>query len=62
MIVGINTKNRDILRKIMVFGLLPGSSVEIIQSKPVMVLQMDCTQIAIDYQLSNNVFVKKINL
>jgi Fe2+ transport system protein FeoA len=35
-------------RKLMIFGLIIGTNVKILQSRPVMVLQVDYTEFAVD--------------
>jgi len=47
----------ELLSKVITLGLLPGSTVELIQDKPVLVLKLDETMIAIDKQLAKSITV-----
>ncbi|NLY56551.1 MAG: ferrous iron transport protein A [Firmicutes bacterium] len=46
------------LQKLLVFGLLPGRSVEILQRYPAIVVQVGRTTIALDEQVAAKVIVK----
>ncbi len=46
------------LQKLLVFGLLPGQSVEVLQRYPAIVVQVGRTTIALDEQVASKVVVK----
>lgn len=54
----IKTKDRKKLQKIMSMGLLPGAKIEIIQTFPSYVFQVSHTQLAVDKQIADEIFVK----
>lgn len=41
-------------------GIIPGSAIKLIQRRPSIVLQIDETTIAIDPELANEIFIKKV--
>ena len=45
------------LRKLMIFGILPGVEIEILQTCPLYVLQVGYTQIALDNEIAKNIMV-----
>ncbi|WP_378951936.1 ferrous iron transport protein A [Pelosinus sp. sgz500959] len=47
------------LRKLIVFGILPGVVVEILQRYPLYVLKVGYTQIALDDDIVKNIIVTK---
>lgn len=47
------------LRKLTVFGILPGVEIEILQKYPIHVLQVGHTQIALDDDIAKNILVTK---
>ena len=47
------------LRKLTTFGILPGAQIEILQTYPAYVLKIGYTQIALDYQIAQNIIVIK---
>jgi ferrous iron transport protein A len=49
----------DHLRKITAFGILPGVHIEVLQTYPVYVLKVGCTQIALDYEIAKNIIVTR---
>lgn len=49
----------DHLRKITAFGILPGVNIEVLQTYPVYVLKVGCTQIALDYEIAKNIIVTR---
>ncbi|MGL4670262.1 MAG: metal-dependent transcriptional regulator [Methanobacteriaceae archaeon] len=57
----IKTKDRKKLQKIMSMGLMPGSTIELIQKFPVFVFQVGQSQLAVDEDIANEIFVKTIN-
>ena len=58
-IITIETESGTQLRKLAAFGLLPGVEVEVLQTFPAYVLQLDYTQLALDYEIASNIIVKK---
>ncbi len=59
-IVYILTKNHKNLQKLLAMGLLPGMTVEIIQRHPSHVFQIGQTQIAVDTNIANDIYVRII--
>ncbi len=59
-IVYILTKDRKILQKLLALGVLPGKPVEIIQTYPSYVFQIGQTQVAVDTQIANDIFVRVV--
>lgn len=57
----IKTKDRKKLQKIMSMGLLPGSSIEIIQTFPSFVFQVGQSQLAVDKEIADEIFVKMVD-
>jgi Fe2+ transport system protein FeoA len=47
-------------RKLMIFGLLVGATVKILQLRPVMVLQIDYTEFALDRAIAVRVWAEEI--
>lgn len=52
-----DTKGKD-LQKLLVFGILPGQSVEVIQRYPAIVVRVGRTTVALDNQVAAKVLVK----
>ncbi len=48
----------DDSRKLMIFGLIVGATVEILQLRPVMVLQIDYTEFAVDRAIAAQVWAE----
>ena len=57
-IVYILTKSHDNLPKLLAMGILPGHPIEIIQTFPTYVFQVDQTQIAVDSSIADDIFVR----
>ena len=55
----IKTDDGKKLQKIMNLGLIPGSKIILIQKFPNYVFQLGNTQLAVDKELANEIFVKK---
>lgn len=53
----IKTADAKKLQKIMNLGLLPGSKIQLIQKFPIFVFQLGNTQLAVDKELANEIFV-----
>lgn len=56
-IVYIQSHKRENLNKILAMGVLPGRKVEIIQTYPSYVFQMEHTQMAIDREIAESIYV-----
>ena len=54
----IKTEDARKLRKIMNLGLIPGSKISLIQKFPNYVFQLGNTQLAVDKELANEIFIK----
>ena len=54
----IKTEDARKLRKIMNLGLIPGSRISLIQKFPNYVFQLGNTQLAVDKELANEIFIK----
>ena len=54
----IKTEDARKLRKIMNLGLIPGSKICLIQKFPNFVFQLGNTQLAVDKELANEIFIK----
>ena len=57
----IKAEDSKKLQKIMNLGLLPGSKIQLIQKFPIFVFQLGNTQLAVDKELANEIYVKKAN-
>jgi DtxR family Mn-dependent transcriptional regulator len=53
----IHAKERKRLQKLMAMGITPGKSIQIIQRFPSYVFQIGQTQIAVDEEIANEIFV-----
>ncbi|MCI6774962.1 metal-dependent transcriptional regulator [Methanobrevibacter boviskoreani] len=53
----IKTADAKKLQKIMNLGLLPGSKIQLIQKFPIFVFQLGNTQLAVDKELANEIYV-----
>lgn len=56
-IVYIKSSEREKLNKILAMGVLPGRGVKVIQTYPSNVFQMEHTQIAVDDEIAESIFV-----
>jgi len=61
-IVFIKPSEVSRISRLSSFGILPGTIIKLIQRKPSVVLQIDETTIALDPELANEIFVKKVIL
>lgn len=59
-IVFIRTSEASRISRLSSFGIMPGTIIRLIQKKPSVVLQIDETTIALDPELSNEIFVKRV--
>jgi DtxR family Mn-dependent transcriptional regulator len=60
-IVYIHAKRDNSLQKLMAMGVTPGMSIHVIQSYPSHVFQIGQTQIAVDEEIANEIFVLQSN-
>lgn len=58
-VVRLLINSGDHLQKITAFGILPGVNIEVLQTYPVYVLKVGCTQIALDYEIAKNIIVTR---
>ncbi len=56
-IVAINGQDVRSLRKLTVFGLLPGVEIEIVQTSPAYVLKVGNTELALDHEAAFGITV-----
>ena len=56
-IIAIRGQSPANIRKLIVFGLLPGREVEILQTFPAYVLKIDNTMLALDYEAAAGIIV-----
>ncbi len=59
-VVFIKPSDASRISRLSSFGILPGTIIKLIQRKPSVVIQIDETTIAIDPELANEIFVKKV--
>lgn len=59
-IVFIRTAESARISRLSSFGIIPGTIIKLIQKRPSVVLQIDETTIALDPELSNEIFVKRV--
>jgi DtxR family Mn-dependent transcriptional regulator len=57
----IHTKGRGRLQKLMAMGITPGMQLHVIQKFPSHVFQIGQTQIAVDEEIANEIFVLLTN-
>lgn len=57
----LSTTEPDTMQKLMALGALPGAPVHVIQIFPSVVFQVGQTQIALDKQLAQDIFVRRVN-
>lgn len=58
-IVAVKTVQEDILRKLAVFGIVPGAEVLILQTSLAYVLEVGHTQLAIDHSIAKTIYGHK---
>ena len=54
----INAPETEILNKLMAMGVVPGASLEIIQTYPSFVFRADQSQFAVDQEIADTIFVR----
>ena len=55
----MTTQKHRRMQKLMAIGILPGVTIKLIQSFPSFVLQLEGTQIALDKEIAEEIFVRK---
>lgn len=60
VIIGLLTRDVRHLRKLMVFGILPGTQIIVLQTFPAWVLQISHTQLALDHEIADKILVSNI--
>ncbi|NIM45283.1 MAG: DtxR family iron (metal) dependent repressor [Nitrososphaeria archaeon] len=55
----IHTRIRERLQKLMVMGVLPGESITLIQRFPSYIFQVGQTQIAVDEEIAESIYVRR---
>lgn len=58
-VVRLLSVDENQLRKLTVFGILPGVEIEILQKYPIHVLKVGHTQIALDDDIAKNILVTR---
>ena len=48
------------IRKLLVFGVVPGAELCVVQTYPAYVLAVDNTQLALDYEVASKIIVVKL--
>lgn len=61
-VVFISSKHHDRLDRLSALGLLPGSVVKLHQKQPTYVLDVGETSIALDQEIADEIFVKRVNV
>ncbi|MBP2662376.1 MAG: FeoA domain protein [Firmicutes bacterium] len=56
-VIAIHGQNDASIRKLIVFGVLPGMELEVLQTFPAYVLKIDNTQLALDYEAAFGIIV-----
>lgn len=56
----VNIGDKKHLRKLAVFGVLPGVELEVLQVRPTYVLRIGHTELALDKEIAHNIlFIRK---
>lgn len=58
-VTAIHGQSAASMRKLIVFGLLPGREIEVLQTFPAYVLKIDNTQLALDYEAAFGITVAR---
>ena len=58
-VTALMTRDERQLRKLTVFGVMPGVEIEILQTYPSYVLAIGYTQFALDNEIAQTIFVNK---
>jgi len=54
----LQTAQKNVMQKLLAMGVLPGQTVEIIQTSPSRVFQIGQTQVAVDREIADSIFVR----
>lgn len=54
-VLTVNPANKSHLRKLAIFGILPGVEVELLQVKPAYVLRIENTELALDNEIAKSI-------
>ncbi len=57
-VIYLQTQDRDLLRKLMAMGVLPGRSIQLIQRSPSYVFSIGRTQVVVDKEIASNIYVR----
>jgi ferrous iron transport protein A len=57
IVAELTTDNKNILRKLMSMGILPGMSLRVIQTFPGYVFQVGYTQVAVDKEIASVILI-----
>ena len=60
-VVFMSPKTHLRLDRLMTFGIAPGSIIKLHQKKPSIVVQIGETDLALDYEIAKNIYVKQVN-
>lgn len=55
----LNSKNYNRIKKLHAFGIVPGAMVQLIQRSPSIVMQVDETQIALEKNVAEDIFIRR---
>ncbi|HWR05358.1 FeoA family protein [Sporomusa sp.] len=58
-IIAISSLDYSNMKKLTVFGLLPGVEIEVVQTTPVYVIRIDNTELALDRETAAGILVTK---
>lgn len=58
-VITVETGSGNHIRKLAALGVLPGVEVEVLQTSPAYVIQVNYTQLALDYDIASHIIVKK---
>lgn len=56
-VMKIKTGDKQKLRKLTAFGIMPGVSISVIQKYPAVVIQIGFTQVALDNEIASEILV-----
>lgn len=59
-VIRLDINNKNVLKKLISMGVLPGMSVKMLQKFPSYLLQVGNTQLAIDKKIAETIYVKII--
>ena len=59
-VIDIDKSDPRALNKLLAFGLLPGRKIELVKKKPIILVKSGLTLIALDRELAQKIYVKRI--